>query len=135
MLKQVLTGAAMLLSLVVSGPAAAASAPPAVTAADVNLRAGPGTNYPVVATIPYGAAVLVDGCLSDFAWCDVIWGGARGWAAAAYLQVMYRGAPVVLTARVASPIGINVVAFDRTYWARHYANRPWYRSWHVYVPR
>lgn len=126
---------AMLSSLLALGPAVAAPTPPAVTTADVNLRAGPGTQYPVVTTIPYGAGVVVAGCVSGFAWCDVIWGGERGWVAAAYLQVVYRGAPVVLTARSAPPIGINVVVFDHAYWSRYYVGRPWYRNWHVYVVR
>jgi uncharacterized protein YraI len=132
MLRHLLAAAALALPL---AGAPAAAAPLAMTTADVNLRAGPGTEYPIVTTIPYGAPVSIEGCTSSFTWCDVGWDDARGWVASAYLQVIYRDAPVVLGARVASHIGINIVVFDRAYWTRHYAGRPWYRNWRVHVAR
>jgi uncharacterized protein YraI len=41
------------------------------TAKPVNLRAGPARDYPVVAVLPAGAAIGVQGCIADFTWCDV----------------------------------------------------------------
>lgn len=134
MLKRLLIAVAMLLPLL-AGAEALAAQPVAVATADVNLRAGPGTQYPVVATIPFGSSVSLFGCTSGVTWCDIAWGHARGWVAAAYLQVIYRGAPVVLNPSVAPRIGVNIVAFDRAYWARHYVGRPWYRDWNVYITR
>lgn len=133
MLKRVFIAGMVLLPLLVG--TASASQPVAVATADVNLRAGPGTQYPPVSVIPYGHSVSLFGCTSGFTWCDISWGSARGWVAAAYLQVIYRGAPVVIDARVAPRVGVNVVVFDRDYWARHYVGRSWYRDWNVYVTR
>lgn len=132
--KPLLKAAAALLPLLAAGEALAAQ-PVAVTTADVNLRAGPATQYPAVAIIPYGDSVSLFGCTSGFSWCDIAWGNARGWAAAAYLQVVYRGTPVAIEAGVAPRLGIDVVVFDRDYWARHYVGRPWYRDWNVYAKR
>jgi uncharacterized protein YraI len=132
--KRLLIAVAMLVPLLAGGEASAAQ-PVAVATADVNLRAGPGTQYPAVAIIPYGDSVSLFGCTSAFTWCDIAWGNARGWVAAAYLQVIYRGAPVVVDAGIAPRIGVNVVVFNRDYWARHYVGRPWSRDWNVYVTR
>jgi len=53
--------------------------------ADLNLRAGPGTQYPDVGTIPSGQSVTLYGCIGG-AWCDVSYEGQRGWASASFLQ-------------------------------------------------
>ena len=50
---------------------------------DLNLRAGPGTNYPVVGTMPAGAHVNVRDC--NGSWCRVSFQGETGWASASYL--------------------------------------------------
>jgi uncharacterized protein YraI len=134
MLKKLLIVGAMLLSISAAGPAAAA-VQVAVTTADLNLRAGPGTQYPVVETIPYGAGISVFGCVSGYSWCDIAWGANRGWVAAAYLQVIYRGAPVVIGPIIAPRIGVTVVNFDHEYWVRHYRSRSWYREWTIYRSR
>lgn len=134
MAKRLLVVAAALVPLLAGGAVFAAQ-PVAVATADVNMRAGPGTQYPTVAVIPYGDSVFVFGCTSGTTWCDIAWGNARGWVAATYLQVIYRGAPVVMNAGVAPRIGVDVVVFNSGYWARHYVGRPWYRDWNVYVTR
>jgi uncharacterized protein YraI len=60
-----------------------AAAAPAVVGNDLNLRAGPGTEYPVVAAMPAGAAVNVMGC--EASWCRVAYNGTVGWASRAYI--------------------------------------------------
>jgi Bacterial SH3 domain len=60
-----------------------AAAAPAVVANDLNLRAGPGTEYPVVAAMPSGATVDVMGC--EASWCRVAYNGTVGWASRAYM--------------------------------------------------
>ncbi len=112
----------------------ASAATPSVTTNAVNLRAGPGTVYPVVTTLPPSASVTTYGCLADRSWCDIGWGGQRGWVSAAYLQVIYAGRPVVITPSVAPAIGIAVVAFNQAYWHSHYVGRPWYGHWGRYYP-
>ncbi|MEM7776145.1 MAG: SH3 domain-containing protein [Pseudomonadota bacterium] len=115
------------------GATAASAAAPAVTTTDVNLRAGPSTHFPVVNVVPNGARLVTFGCLADYSWCDVRFGGVRGWLAARYLFLPQRRA--VVTAAVAAPAGIPVIRFTQAYWHTHYAARPWVGRWHVYAAR
>jgi uncharacterized protein YraI len=73
------------LLLVLAGLPAGAYAQWAYTAKDVNLRAGPARDFPLVARLPRGLSVSVAGCLSDFRWCDVVAGPNRGWVYAGNL--------------------------------------------------
>jgi len=112
--------------------AAALSAAPAAAAdhgyvtANLNLRAGPGTDYPVVATMQAGSGVTIYGCLSGWTWCDIDWRGNRGWAAGSYLQVMYRDRRQPITS-YGSYIGLPFVTFSvGSYWGDHYRHRRFY---------
>jgi Bacterial SH3 domain len=60
-----------------------AAAAPAVVQNDLNLRAGPGTDYEVIAAMPAGTTVNVMGCQAS--WCQVAFGGTTGFASRAYL--------------------------------------------------
>lgn len=115
-------------------PAAAQAASPAVALATVNLRAGPGTNYPVVRSVPAGARLTTFGCNASFSWCDVSWGPNRGWMSASRIQIVYAGRPVIVTPAAAVGAGLAVVAFNQAYWSTHYVGRPWYGSWNRYAP-
>lgn len=64
--------------------AGAASAAPGLAATDVNVRQGPGMNFPVVTTIPGGSNVDVQSC--DAGWCAVRFGPYAGWVNASYLD-------------------------------------------------
>lgn len=113
---------------------ASSAATVAVATGNVNLRAGPSTAYPVVTTVPAGVQVTTHGCLSGYTWCDISMGVSRGWVAANYIQVVYRGAPVVLTPAVAPAVGLTVVTFNKVYWDTYYAAYPWYGRWGYYAP-
>jgi uncharacterized protein YraI len=63
---------------------------------DLNLRAGPGATYDIIAVIPSAQSVAVDGCLEESNWCRVSYGDNNGWAAGDYL-----------TATVEAPIVVN----------------------------
>ncbi|HWI82445.1 SH3 domain-containing protein [Ramlibacter sp.] len=105
----------------------------AYTARQVNVRAGPARDYPVVAVLPAGFQVSVQGCLSTYTWCDVLAGTARGWVYAgnivSYGQNTY--APLLTWGPV---IGVTILGFViDDYWTQHYWNRPWYperRRWY-----
>jgi uncharacterized protein YraI len=60
-----------------------AAAAPAVVENDLNLRAGPGIEYPVVAAMPSGATVDVMTCQAG--WCRVAFNGTVGWASRAFI--------------------------------------------------
>ncbi|MBA5778561.1 SH3 domain-containing protein [Stappia sp. F7233] len=89
----VLVAAALLAG---SRPAEAQSL--AQTTAAVNLRAGPGTRYEVLTTVPAGASVSVYSCNSGYSWCDIDYAGQRGYVAGKYLtsnaQGAYYGSPL-----------------------------------------
>ena len=114
-----------LASLLVAIPLAT-SAQEAFTSRSVNVRAGPDTSYPAVATLGGGAPVEVMGCLDDWSWCDVVFGYNRGWVYAPYLTYVYQGARVPFYTYAPS-FGIPIVAFSLgSYWDRYYRGRSWY---------
>lgn len=105
---------------------------------NVHLRAGPDIGYPSVVIVPAGTIVQIEGCIDDWAWCDVVYGSDRGWIAGTYLQDEYAGQPVLVPAYGAR-LGIPVVSFSITaYWGRYYVDRPFYRErerWYRHPPR
>lgn len=106
----------------------AASAYEALAAKDVHLRAGPARDYPVVAILPAGTPMDVQGCLPGYSWCDVIAAGERGWVYAANIVTTVQGAPVVVMDDGAA-LGIAILAFAfGDYWDHWYRDRPWYRD-------
>ena len=84
------TGALLLLVLAARGPAPAGASPlasPATTTVDLNLRAGPGTSYEVLAVMPARSRVSALLEASQNGHVQVLYGEQAGWAAAAYLAV------------------------------------------------
>jgi uncharacterized protein YraI len=82
----------LLLSGLVSAlalPAQLASADPASTSSDVNLRTGPGEGYDVLSVIPVGAAISVDGDVVE-GYFPATYNGVSGWISASYVVA---GAP------------------------------------------
>jgi len=115
-----------LSALLLSSIALPALAQDARVTVDLNMRAGPGTQYPVITTIPGGRAVDIYGCESGLNWCDVNWRGNRGWVYSDYLNYTYesRTRPV---AEWGPRIGLPVVSFSfGDYADRHYRGMPWY---------
>ncbi len=107
-----------------------ASADSGFSSTRVNLRAGPGTDYPVLAVVPGYAQVNIHGCLDGYSWCDVNWGVTRGWVAARYLRLDRYGRSVY------QRHGPPLTAFNfNNYWTSHYRDRPFYSHrdrWHRY---
>ena len=115
-------------------PAAAAAQTVGLTATSLALRAGPDFAYPQVAVLAPGAQVIVQGCLPDSTWCDVSFGGDRGWVPAQGLYFDQRGAYGPLPP-VATEAGIPVVPFYfEEYWNSYYTGRPWYGERHRFRP-
>ncbi len=104
-----------------------ASAQQAFTSKSVNLRAGPGRDYPLVAGVGPGTPVTVMGCVSGYSWCDVVVpGNNRGWIYANNLNYPYQGNNVPIV-NYGMAIGLPIVAFSiGSYWGSYYRNRPWY---------
>ena len=93
---------------------------------NVNLRAGPGTDYPVIVTVPARSPIAILGCLPDYGWCDSIFQGNRGWMRSIYLSGWYQGNYYALR-DYAPRLGYRTVTFDiEGYWGKNYRNRPFY---------
>jgi uncharacterized protein YraI len=70
--------------MIIAGPAFAVTV---YSTAHLNLRTGPGEQYPVIGVLEHNVAAEADGCLKDWSWCSITVGGINGWAAAQYLVV------------------------------------------------
>ncbi len=116
----------------------AASAAPGYATTDVNMRAGPDTEYPSVEIIPEGASLEIAGCLEDESWCDVIAGPNRGWIYSEYLAFDRSGSYVLLPDIGLAAMHIPSVRFAAgDYWQRYYVGRPWYADrtrWIAFKP-
>jgi uncharacterized protein YraI len=120
---KITTVAALLLA-----PAIAEAAEGFATA-NVNMRAGPSTQYPAVTVIPAGEPVEIHGCLADVPWCDVEFYGGRGWVAGRYVQALYQQRRVYVGPEYYRPLGIPTVVFSvGNYWDRYYRDRDFYRE-------
>jgi hypothetical protein len=76
------TIALLLVPLVGGSPALAA---PGVTTADVNLRAGPGTDFDALTVLPSGTAIDIGACDAE-GWCAVTLLGTGGYISNRYLE-------------------------------------------------
>lgn len=123
MLKSLLSIAALTAAATVAVPAVASASPAQVTA-NINLRAGPGTQYYPIVVLPAGAPVELYGCLQSYTWCDVSYGRDRGWVSSRYLSTFYSG-PVYRPRPYRS---VPFLTFNFGYWDHHYTDRPWYRD-------
>jgi len=122
-MKYQIAAGALLAALAIPGAAAAQQAYATI---DLNMRAGPGPGFPVVAVIRADEGVTIYGCVTSGTWCDVSWGADRGWAYAQYLAYNVAGGPAIVT-QVAPPSAPPVVTYQTTtYWDEHYRDRPFY---------
>lgn len=101
-----------------------AEAFPGTAVGSVNLRAGPGTGYARLATIPAGATVDVGGCSS---WCSVTYAGISGYASASYIARGY--ATMQPPPRFVRPLPPRFGFIRRPWWDDRY--HAWYdgRRW------
>jgi len=103
--------------------ASAAHAATAVASASLNVRSGPSTKYAVVARLPAGAAVHVIGCTRSLRWCDISYGGIRGWVAGRYLASLRSNR--VAAAPIVPLLGLGVVATAPIFWSNWGPSRNW----------
>lgn len=96
-------------TLMLGGAALAQSAVVATT--DLNVRAGPGPQYPIVGVIGADGQATLNGCLEASKWCQVSAAGVEGWAYSDYLIGDNAGVEVVVTERPAE-MPVPVVTYD-----------------------
>jgi uncharacterized protein YraI len=122
-------------ALLLSAAPLSARAQDAYVTVNLNMRAAPDIDYPLITTIPAGTRVSVQGCVDDWLWCDVIAYGERGWVSGDYLEYDYGNRRVLLPSYGAY-IGIPIVSFViGDYWGRHYSHRSFYRHRHDWYSR
>jgi uncharacterized protein YraI len=122
-----LLAAAVLLGAMALPEVAAAQSLAFAAYGTTNMRAGPGTQYPVIAKIAGGSAVHIYGCIPDRVWCDAQVQGVRGWVNSSRLEFAYGGRRVPLV-QYYGYFGAPSVYFDFGYWDRHYRYKPWYHD-------
>ena len=72
-----------------------------VATTDLNLRAGPGPEYPVIGAIAVDDQAMLNGCIEGSKWCEVSYGDLSGWAYSDYLIADNSGVEVIVTERPA----------------------------------
>jgi hypothetical protein len=87
MLKNITLAAVLALGLILSGPVAAQSDPDAHTSYRLNLRAGPGANYPVITVLAADTGMIFEGRNADMSWLlgHTADRAYRGWVDSLYL--------------------------------------------------
>lgn len=122
----------MMAALTVVGGLLAAS--PALAAAegfattDVNMRAGPSTEYPRILVLQRGAPLTVYGCVRGYSWCDVGYYHERGWVSSRYISLFYDDRRVYAP-YIPPRVNVPIVTFSFNYWDTWYPRYPWYRDY------
>ncbi|MEW6630383.1 MAG: DUF1236 domain-containing protein [Pseudomonadota bacterium] len=106
-MKRVLFPALAGALLAMTGAALADTPVSAVT--DLNVRAGPGPQYPVIGVLAAGQSATLNGCIEGSKWCTIAEAGGKGWVYSDYVTGDFGGSRVVLTRRPADA-GVAVVA-------------------------
>jgi uncharacterized protein YraI len=116
------------LALLLCAASLSAQAQDGYVTVNLNMRAAPDSDYPLITTIPAGSAISVLGCIDDYQWCDVTAYGERGWVSGDYIEYSYQNRRVPLYGYGAQ-IGIPIISFIiGDYWGSHYNHRSFYRD-------
>jgi uncharacterized protein YraI len=84
-----------LMAAALSTTASAAVVASAMT--PLNVRSGPGPQYPVIGAIPANGKATIIGCIQDSLWCQVSAGGKQAWAYSKYLTATLSGRSLVVS--------------------------------------
>ena len=95
--KSRLFAAALLAASIIPSAALAAMQTTALT--DLNIRSGPGPEYPVIGLIKAQEPVTMIGCIEGSLWCQITHRGGDGWAYSQYLATQSAGNRVIISER------------------------------------
>lgn len=124
-MRKVLAAVAIAMGL---GLAGVAHAEPGFVNGGVNVRAGPGVDFPRVTTLARGALVDIRGCIEGRQWCDVSFRGGRGWVSARYLNMDVGGRRAGLWDN-RTRVQLPTLAWNlNTYWDENYSNSDFNRD-------
>lgn len=76
---------------------------------DLNVRSGPGPQYPVIGVLAAGQQATLNGCLENSKWCTIAEAQGQGWVYSDYVTAEFGGSHVVLTQRPVDS-GVAIVA-------------------------
>lgn len=91
-----------------TGVAAAQTAITATT--DLNVRGGPGPQYPVVGLLEAGSSADLNGCLDNSKWCRIATSAGEGWVYSDYVSSDMGGTASIVTERRAD---VPVVTYEQ----------------------
>ena len=63
----------------------------------LNIRSGPGPEYPVIGAIPTNGQAVIAGCVEGSLWCQISYNGTQGWAYSQYMTAMVEGRPLAVS--------------------------------------
>jgi uncharacterized protein YraI len=119
---------ACIAAALAAAPIAASAQQPAYALGGAEIYAGPGQDYPLVARLAPGVAVRVQGCLNDYTWCDVTFGGNRGWVYGGALGYAYQSRRVPIV-EYGPQLALPVITFSLgNYWDHYYRGRTFYHE-------
>ena len=79
----------------------------ATTTRDLNVRAGPGSQNPVIGVIGSGQSVNINGCVQGGRWCTVAFDGGEGWVSAKYLSGDFDAGQVIVTEQPTASVRVK----------------------------
>ena len=94
-------------------PSVALAAMLATALTDLNIRSGPGPEYPVIGLIQTQEQVNMIGCIEGSLWCQVTHKGREGWAYSQYLATQSAGNRVIISER-RPDVGVPAVTYSNT---------------------
>jgi uncharacterized protein YraI len=94
-------------------PSLALAAMMAHAVTDLNVRSGPGPEYPVIGFIKTQEPVTMIGCIQGSLWCQITHKGKDGWAYSQYLATESAGNRVILSERPAA-VAVPSVTYNTT---------------------
>jgi uncharacterized protein YraI len=107
-MKRILLSAAV-LTFATFGAAQAQTIGTATT--DLNLRAGPGPEQPVIGLIKARRNAQILGCVEGSLWCQVQYRGQQGWAYSQYMSLR-AGSGTIVVREPANIAGVPVIAYS-----------------------
>jgi uncharacterized protein YraI len=94
-----------------------------------SLHAGPSSSYPILGYLPASRMLFLNGCLADYAWCDVAAGPVRGWIDANNLFLPQNGPYFDAFGHAFYVPAFPVTYFSPAdYWHNFYQDQPWYAN-------
>lgn len=107
---------------------ASAKAADSIVLQHTGLRAGPGTQYPLLADMIRGQRIEVLGCIRGWRWCEVVAGGLHGFAVGERLGTNWYGRNVQV-GYYGPRLGLPFVEFtEQPYWSKYYYDRDFYQT-------